>query len=560
MLCRIMLALLCAVAVASCAANAEPKPDEEGSFKAALGDNGLVALEFKGTQLLKNGDLAVTGAFFQKPNGDVYGADLARGRLARNGNTFTLGYPWGSVTAQYTLTPDRLNAKVAIELAEDADTLVALYIQFAELRFPKTPSITNRSWLFYTKSNMAHNVGGPGVLAAEFDDILLALCNEQFVRPLAFGLGDPTDKEKLCYPVLAYTGRHPMARERFPWIDRPIHAGGRDTLSLSIRFGAAANLDDMTDDLYQNYARTYPYELKWEDRRPIGRLFLSSSPRKDFPPATNPRGWFNSADVDTTTEEGRARFRERLLAYADNSIKIMKEMNAQGMVVWDIEGQENPHMISYLGDPRSLPPEMEPVADEFFQKFREAGFRTGITIRPQRPVRTAYGDKVFQQDFTDRRARFANLCEKIDVARKRWGATLFYMDSDVDWFGDPVSIPGAPGYTAAKDSQLMRDLMLKYPDCLFMPEWEDLRTYAYSAPYTQLNYNKLVMPPPYVLRAYPKAFFANIAVTPEIEQQQAALVDSVRHGCILYFDGWWGAPHNKFVKDIYEEATKAPLP
>ena len=51
-------------------------------------------------------------------------------------------------------------------------------------------------------------------------------------------------------------------------------------------------------------------------------------------------------------------------------------MNAQGMITWDIEGQEYPHATSYIGDPRKvslLAPEMEPMADAYFAKFRRGG-------------------------------------------------------------------------------------------------------------------------------------------------------------------------------------------
>ena len=55
------------------------------------------------------------------------------------------------------------------------------------------------------------------------------------------------------------------------------------------------------------------------------------------------------------------------------------------VIVWDLEGQEKPHCISYVGDPRKLPqvaPEMDRFADAFMKKFRDAGFRTGLTLRP----------------------------------------------------------------------------------------------------------------------------------------------------------------------------------
>ena len=81
-----------------------------------------------------------------------------------------------------------------------------------------------------------------------------------------------------------------------------------------------------------------------------------------------------------------ARFRKAILDYADRSVAILKRTGAQGMIVWDLEGQEFPQKTSYIGDPRLLPrlaPEADLVADEFFGKFRQAGLAVGLTIRPQ---------------------------------------------------------------------------------------------------------------------------------------------------------------------------------
>ncbi len=89
----------------------------------------------------------------------------------------------------------------------------------------------------------------------------------------------------------------------------------------------------------------------------------------------------------------------------------MKNDNAQGMIVWDIEGQRWPQATTYIGDASlatSLYPNAAdaieqpvtlndgsvttpmaynyngngPLIDQFFAIFRNAGLRTGITIRP----------------------------------------------------------------------------------------------------------------------------------------------------------------------------------
>lgn len=529
------------------------------SLQVQVGPQGLTALRYYGGDLLYRGALQVTGVFFRKWDGEVYAGDIAAGRwdprAGRSRVRWT--YPWGEVRATYIPQRDRLHLEVAITTRRTADTLVALYLQLMELRFPTVPQFFNRSFFFYAQTNMAHNLGGPGWVSADYGPGLVVLAHEEVGPPLSFGFADPLpNTSPPVYPVLAFTGRHPQLREKWPFIDRPVPPGGTDRWLLSLRFApSGASPDALVEDLYQAYARAYPFRLQWPDRRPIGCLFLSSahgSLEDNYP--TNPRGWFNDPNVDVTTAAGRAEFQARLLQWANQAVQILRQMDAQGMILWDPEGQEYPHMTSYLGDPRSLPPEMEPVIDEFFRRFGQAGLRTGICLRPQRPVRLPYTEGVFQLSFTDRRDRLANLAEKVETARQRWGCTLFYLDSNVDWYGDPVAIPGAEGYSATVDDDLLRELTARYPDILVIPEWETLRTFAYGAPYSQLDYNKLVSTPDYVRRTYPQAFLVNMVGEKEADQYHDALVEAVRRGDILFFLGWWPSPENAKVRRIYEEA------
>jgi len=548
----LQLLFLAAAGCALAAAAADP------ALTVKIGAQGLTTLSWNGAELLQSGDFKVTGAFFRKADGTVYGAAVDNPKTSAGTNLLGWQFPWGRIQAQYAAQATRLDLRVTVEIADSADTLVALYLQVAELKFPQPPTFRNPSFFFYGQTTMAHNLGAPGIVVADFGKGAVAACNEQVDRPLCFGFGLPADgKGSVTYPVLAYTGRHPMLKEKWPFIDRPVPPGGRDVLELSLRFGPTGAVPEkIATDLYAKFAAAFPFELKWTDRRPIGALFISSAHPADDKWKTNPRGWLNQTDIDTTSDKGLAEFRDRFQRWGEGALKICQDMDAQGIICWDPEGQEHPHMISYLGDPRSLPPEIEPLIDAFFQRFRDAGLRTGICIRPQRPLRAAYGNAVEQLAFTDHRDRVANLNAKIAYAKKRWGCTLFYMDSDVDWSGDPVQIPGAEGYSATIDAQLLRELLKANPDILIIPEWEDLRSYAYAAPYSQLNYNKLLAPPPDVLAAYPQAFFVNRCDEKFSAENEAALVAAVRRGDILLFSGWWASPENAIVKRICEAAKK----
>ena len=529
-----------------------------------FGDKGLSKLTYAGTDLLADGEFRITGAFFRKPDGTVYKAEEPGKLLPIAGArpAYELAYPWGAVRISPAAKEDRLNITVDVTLEQASDELVAMYLELGKLKFPKKPDFPNHSFLFYMRATVAHNLYHPGIVAANYGPAAVVACNEQIGRPLAFGFGRPEDKEQTIYPLLAYTGRHPMLKEKFPWIERRINPGGRDRWELSLRFASTGEAAArVTDDLYRRYAEVFPYQLEWPDRRPIATIHPSSAHlgTGEAGPTTNPRGWIVGAwddPIDVTTEKGRAHFKERMMTYAVNSAKICKDMDAQGVIVWSIEGQEYPHMISYLGDPRSLPPEMVDVADEFFKAFTDAGLRTGLCIRPQRPLRSAYQPEVSQLGFAGRADRCSTLLAKIDYAKKRWGCTLFYLDSNVTWFGDPVKIPDAAGYTAGLDVETLKEITEAHPDVLIVAEWEALRSYAYAAPYSQLNYNKELAPPDNVLLAYPDAFFVNNADEKSINIHRDALVGPVKRGDILFFAGWWTSPENKIVKEIYEKAKE----
>src|ERR1700730_13919166 len=120
-------------------------------------------------------------------------------------------------------------------------------------------------------------------------------------------------------------------------------------------------------DTFQRRQR-HPATLDWNDRRPIGAIYLA---RDNTKWSSNPRGWFNDPKIDVFSPEGLRAFQTRLMKYADDSVALLRAMNAQGMIVWDIEGEEFAHPeASYVGDPVLLfriAPEMELFADEFFR-------------------------------------------------------------------------------------------------------------------------------------------------------------------------------------------------
>lgn len=267
--------------------------------------------------------------------------------------------------------------------------------------------------------------------------------------------------------------------------------------------------------------------LDWPDRRPFGAVFLASYAHRS---PSNPRGWLNAPQLDVVGPDGPAHFRKALWDYADRAVMVLRSAGAQGMVAWDIEGEEFPQKISYIGDPRlveTLAPEMAPVVDEFFRRFRNAGLRVGVTIRPQRFVRE--GPR--QQMVWDSGSL---LLGKIDYARRRWGATLFYIDSNAGalWPGEMLTLAW---------------LARQRPDVLLIPEHHQPLYYAFSAPYGALRDGSAATSG-LVRLLYPHAF--QVLSVSDAAGRRDEVAQTYRNGDVLLFPGWFWSKETTLVKSI----------
>ena len=304
----------------------------------------------------------------------------------------------------------------------------------------------------------------------------------------------------------------------------------------------------MSGDLDRKFAEIYPPSLHWPDRRPLGYLMLYNTvphPAR----GKNPRGWFNNdSGTDVTTAEGRNALKKSLADYVDNSIRTLKAMNAHGAITWDIEGQEYPHATSCLGDPRKIgerAPEMDAMADGYFARLRRAGLKVGVCIRPQE-LEAAPGGGVTQRDQTDMAQVTRTLIAKALYANKRWGCTLFYIDSN----GDP-NVP----YPASVFERLSTALLKQGVTALLMPEHQLVRYYGSTAPYDELR-GGVISTPESVRRIYPGAFTVINIADGDIDGHRAALVLAVRRDDILLFRAWFDDPSNAKIKAIYREADQ----
>jgi hypothetical protein len=382
------------------------------------------------------------------------------------------------------------------------------------------------------------------------------LADPEFVVPIVrVDYGNSTlnlcsDDAESLVAVLYPTNR--PANTSYPFLSafRNVEPGTTKTFTVSLRFGpSGSSVRDLSADVLKRYSEKYPFQVKWTDHRPIGAIYLASS---GINVPTNPRRWIvNEGKIDITTDEGKTKFREALLKLADASVNVLEECHAQGMITWDPEGQEFMQSV-YYGDPRLVPtlaPEMEfkgsspsSTVDAYFQRFRAAGLKVGVCIRPQQ-ITMVDGKPV--QGVADDEHAAEVLKSKIEYARKRWGCTLFYIDSTV---GKTHLALSPDVFKAVADA---------YPDVLLMPENESMRYFAYSAPLNSYMHHKITSTPIGARTVYPKAFSVLLAPEGFRPEDNDALVDAVRNGDILIFNCWYQNPGVSKVEEIYGRASSA---
>src|SRR4030095_6284821 len=82
-----------------------------------------------------------------------------------------------------------------------------------------------------------------------------------------------------CAVVVSHATTPPDGT-RYPLVItcRDIKPGVSKAFNVSLRFGPAdARVQDLSADVLERYAKKYPFQINWNDRRPIGAIFLASS-------------------------------------------------------------------------------------------------------------------------------------------------------------------------------------------------------------------------------------------------------------------------------------------
>ncbi len=274
------------------------------------------------------------------------------------------------------------------------------------------------------------------------------------------------------------------------------------------------------------YNASHQFMINWPDRRPVGAVFLSSYKPMKW---QNPRNWvFVDESKDVAYSYGDA-FKERLFKFADLSIKELKKCNAQGVIIWDIEGQQFGHPLSYGGAPELLSlfsPEMDAVADELFKKFRMEGLKVGITIRPDSVYSLPF-NTIWRVNVSDPERVIIN---RIKYAQARWGCSMFYVDSNVD---DKAGL---------LHPSVFYEVAKACPDVLVIPEHENSAYYRFSVPYLEARRGDFSIPNKNV---FPGAFgVMNLA---DAKNPKAVVEQAKKDGSIILFRGWYADPLNKIL-------------
>jgi hypothetical protein len=558
----------------------------QGSSKSFAQGTGGASLVLDGTELLRHGQPEVRYVILERTSLDKsgfkeYKFDKLVEKPRKNefdtaSKTFKQEFSWGSVEVQHKPAKDRLDVWVTIR-NQSAHTLANFEIGLAELTFPTVPTSWNKG-----RANFRNSLDDLAIHEATIGKAKLVLCNLTIDPPMNLGFDKANDKNGSVYPLVLKGGVH--VAEPGAYIMEP-HGLPRIPSGKSLKLGVTLRVRPtetpvakILDDIFAKFREFHSPQHKWEDRRPIA-MMVRASGHKGHVSATNPRGWLGNPKLNITTPEGKVEFRKALLHEAERSVKVIKDTGGQGMIFWDMEGEENPHPITFIGDPKltkRLAPEMDECADAYFKIFRDAGLRTGVCIRPSQ----VYYDEAKKKwshgtgsDGGPGRGDFypqlrpkdqpwwkfyplaERLSDRIDYAKKRWGCTLFYVDTNgvyrqsgedqkFNWF--------------LLESAIWKQVQAKHPDVLLILELPrddqnfHAANWAYTAGYTEVRM-KGYHTPDRVRSLFPQAFNVVVINDGDIANNRSEIKAGVARGDILMFRGWYPDERNTWVKALYDE-------
>ena len=458
--------------------------------------------------------------------------DRISAHLDESASTLLHTYPWGHIQATYqAIDSNRLDIKFTVKNTS-SEMMDAIQLRVGRFNYPEVPviqMIDSAAFPFSGGIGAASSAQKPPLVLAKFGEDAMAVGALDYSSDLTAGLFASEGTAHAVGLALSKIG-----------------PGEEESATLSLRFGPRdSTFRSLAGDVLDNFTATYPMTLVWEDRRPIGKIFLATMRNGPDRMETNPNRWFmNSSTVDVSTDAGMENFRNELMQMADRTVATLLENDHQGGVTWDPEGQRTGH--TYYGDPRIIPdiaPEMEykgahelATIDAYFKKFDDAGLLHGICIRPQRVVKR--GEFWENDEVKSEAGRLQEMREKIAYAVDRWNSRLIYIDSDYD-------------VTAASYETLHRE----FPEVLLIPEWSQVRHYASTAPLKSFSHHGVTGIVPTIRELYPNAFIVNFLdnLPTASAEQREKIRQSVRGGDIPMVNGWYFHSAMKAVMELYED-------
>ncbi len=561
---------------------------EGQGLEVSFGDAGLSGLRYGGHDFLKFGSPAAVAAVLEASGKDKDGfrswsfekseADPSQVRFDRAKRVLEQSFAWGTLSVAYAPAADRLTMDVTLAV-RNGRPLADFDIHLLRLAFPAKPSGLKDG------GQMASGLDQLVVVKAECEKGLVLACYETVDPPVRLGFTRLEGPQKNETSLRLQGGVPAEEYGAYAWHPHGlprVESGKSLTLRVSLRFGPpGADAEALAADVWKSFAEFWKWSNDWSDRRPIGMLMRSSN-YKGHKSEKNPRGWFWDPKIDAVTPGQKDAFRAAALKDAGRCVQALKAVDAQGFVFWDTEGSENPHPVTYIGDPRlskTLAPEFDAIADDYFRVFRDAGLRTGVCIRPSQvyfdeakkqwshgtgsdggPGRGDHYPQLRPQDLPWWRFYpvVERMCDKIEYCRKRWGCTLFYIDTNGVFrqFGEDQKF----GWTLLS-AKMLRRIREKHPDVLLIPELVGgdgtyhTAYWAYAAPYFELDLGG-VASPKHVRKLWPKAFSIINVTDGPFEQRRAEILEGVRQGDIIMVHGWWQPKVNALVREVYAEAGK----
>lgn len=527
-----------------------PLQAQSPGLQTSFDESGLATLSFNGVSLVdvkaKRGEAFSVGSY-QVGTQEGYGAAEKKASWNAAARTITWTLPWGTVACQFSTskTTPRLDLKIAIHNA-GREAVNGINIYPLGLQFPELP----KGFGAPNYPQFHNNLDGPALITADYQSGLAAFL-ETSAKPLYLGLAPSGAANHYQLQVGTINDNSEGFLSKAVPLHRAIAPGQTDTYDVSLRFAASGTPPaSLAADVLQTYGTAWPQRLDWKDRGPIGELFVSDPTPAPIPDTSpNPRNYNFAKGINVSSDAGKAAFREALLAYADRAVKLLKSMNAQGAFLWDLEGQQFPQPdTSYAGDPANLPrlsPEMDRVADAFFKRFTDAGLKCGLTIRPQQLDFSASPPR--QKDLPAAQ-QASNMIDKMRYARKRWGCTMFYVDSD----GGPNDAT-APSVFAA--------VLKALPEVLIVPENIWPQDYAVAAPLASFTAPYKPLHTPSLVKAiWPRSFsvtYVGDAPGGDLKRndknpgQWAEFQEASKKGDILTFRAWFDdQPLNTQVRQL----------